>query len=306
LQYPHFDPTSIFAGDFQLASRKITIAQGQNAAGAPLKPGTLLGLQTNASPSYAAKGGNTGNATLAFGSPPTLANVQPGVYKVVFSSATAFTVFDPKGDDIGTGVNGTAFSNEIAFTTTAGGTAMVAGDTLLVTIAQPTYTSASAAGADNVGNGTIALGSPAYLPYAQPGVYGISFVSASNFNVTDPFGNPVGAGIVGTAFDEQIGFTISAGSTPFAFGDTFSVTLTAQTMYEISVATASDGSQIPGCILADWADTSSAPAVAGAYFTGQFSFEALTVDPSWTFETLNQAFAAKGRSLFTYHAGAAA
>lgn len=83
----------------------------------------------------AAVGGNTGNATMALdGTTPTLANVQPGVYAVKYTTATAFNVFDPKGDFLGSGVNGTAFADQIKFVNTAGGTAMVAGDTLNVTV----------------------------------------------------------------------------------------------------------------------------------------------------------------------------
>jgi hypothetical protein len=61
MDYAHFDPTPFVAGDFELASRGVTIAQGQNAVGAPLRPGTVLGQQTNlGAATYAAKGGNTG------------------------------------------------------------------------------------------------------------------------------------------------------------------------------------------------------------------------------------------------------
>ena len=113
--------------------------------------------------------------------------------------------------------------------------------------------------------------------------------------MVDPFGNPVGAGVVGTAFAAQVGFTIAAGSTAFAVGDSFAITVTALNTWAISVATATDGSQIPQCILAEWADTSAGAAPAAAYFTGDFTFEALTVDASWTFASLSQALSgAKG------------
>jgi hypothetical protein len=310
--YPHFDPTSLIAGDFPLAHRKINLPAGLNAAGSPLEPGVLLGAQTNAgafSAAGAAKAGNTGNGTLALGSPATLANVIAGVYRVVFSSATAFQVYDPKGDEIGVGANGAAFATQIKFTTTAGATAFVAGDEFDVTVAQAqanAFSVAAAAGGSNVGNGTLALASPAALAYAQAGVYKLAFVSATQFMVSDPFGDPVGEGVVGTAFANQIGFTVAAGATAFAQGDSFAVTVSALNLHVPSVRSATDGSQTPDCVLAEWVDTSAGPVTADAYFTGEFAFEKMTVDPSWTMETLSQAFAASGRSLFVRSVGAAA
>ena len=44
--YPTFHPTALYAGDFPRATRSITIASGANAAGAPLKRGTVLGRIT--------------------------------------------------------------------------------------------------------------------------------------------------------------------------------------------------------------------------------------------------------------------
>jgi hypothetical protein len=308
--YPHFDPTSIIGGDFPLAARPVTIASGQNASGSPLMPGVLLGARSQTSGmtvTEAAKAGNTGNATMALATPAQLANAQPGVYQVVFSSATAFTVYDPKGDDLGVGVNGAAFADQIGFTTTAGGTPMVAGDTLLVTLAPAVPMSASSvANGGNAGNATLALAAVPVLAYAQQGAYLVTMTSPTAFEVTDPFGNPVGAGLIGTAFAGQIGFTISAGVTAMAINDYFTVTLTALTLYVASVATATDGSQIPSCILADDVDTSSGAITAMAYFTGEFAFEELTVDASWTMAQLNQIFANKGQSIFLRSAGLAA
>ena len=44
--FANFHPTSLYAGDFPRATRPITIASGANAAGAPLKRGTVLGRVT--------------------------------------------------------------------------------------------------------------------------------------------------------------------------------------------------------------------------------------------------------------------
>ena len=50
-------------------------------------------------------------------------------------AATAYTVGNPAGDVIGTGAPGAAFSDDIGFTITAGGTAFVAGDGFDVAVA---------------------------------------------------------------------------------------------------------------------------------------------------------------------------
>jgi len=79
-----------------------------------------------------ANAGNTGNGTL--GTLSALAAVQPGAYNVVFIAATKFEVYDPLGNFVGIGSTGTAFSSQVQFTITAGGTAFAAGDGFSVTV----------------------------------------------------------------------------------------------------------------------------------------------------------------------------
>ena len=77
---------------------------------------------------------------------------------------------------------------------------------------------------DNTGNGTIAAG--AVGTGAQIGTYRIVFTSATAFNVTDPSGDTVGSGTVGTAFNTGgVAFTITAGATAFAAGDEGAITI---------------------------------------------------------------------------------
>jgi hypothetical protein len=80
--------------------------------------------------------------------------VQVGSYEVVYLSATEFEVFDPIGHSLGVGKNGTAFSNQIVFTATAGGTPFVAGDgfTIGVTIAFNQCTIVNSAATDGSQN----------------------------------------------------------------------------------------------------------------------------------------------------------
>lgn len=76
---------------------------------------------------------NTGNGTL--GTLSALAAAMLGVYTVRFTTASAYTVTDPRGRVVGAGANGTPFTGgQILFTTTAGGTPFIAGDGFDVTV----------------------------------------------------------------------------------------------------------------------------------------------------------------------------
>ncbi len=99
-----------------------------------LKAGTVLGKTELGSATATAKsGGNTGNGTIS--AVTLLAGAKTGVYKLRFTAATTWTLSDPDGFEIGDGTNGVANANDLAFTTTAGGTAFVAGDGFDITVA---------------------------------------------------------------------------------------------------------------------------------------------------------------------------
>lgn len=96
-------------------------------------PGTVMGLQTGgvaaAWPGNAEQvDSNTGNGTIAMAGTPVVAGAQLGIYSAIATSATVFAVTDPYGNAVGNATAGTAFSNQIAFTITAGATAFAAGD----------------------------------------------------------------------------------------------------------------------------------------------------------------------------------
>jgi hypothetical protein len=148
---------------------------------------------------------------------------------------------------------------------------------------QTNFSIQSAAGASNTGNGTI--GTITQGATALVGTYTLTATSATNWTVTDPEGNSLPAATTGTAYSNTngLGFTLTAGGTAFAAGDTFTLAVSATTGNFIAcVKTASDGSQTPVAILADSANASSAPVMVGAYFTGEFNANAVTIDTSWT------------------------
>jgi hypothetical protein len=75
--------------------------------------------------------------------------------------------------------------------------------------------------------------------------------------------------------------------------------ITATDKYIPSVATASDGSQVPACILADDStDPSLGDVVAPAYFQGEFADGKLTFDSGWTSATLEAAFRQAGSQIY--------
>ena len=153
----------------------------------------------------------------------------------------------------------------------------------------------AAAAAGNTGTGTIGTLSVGASP--DVGTYTAVATDATHFTVTDPEGNALGTATAGAAFSAggEIGFTITAGGTAFVAGDSFNITVSdAVGTYIECVKNASDGSQTPVAILADYADASGGPVTTGAYVMGEFNGNALTFDASWTLATLTAAARANG------------
>jgi hypothetical protein len=195
--------------------------------------GMVLGLiATGATAASVAFPGNTGNGVFGAVTTNTLAT-QIGVYQLLYTDATHFTVTAPDGSTA-TGVNGTPFSAlGIGFTMTSGGTPMVAGDGFAITttarVGNPT--AASVANAGNTGNSTSsAVTVTGYAP--SLGDYKVVFTQPNTnlgtFDVEDPSGKIIGTGNVGTAFKGGgLSFTIADGSSDFVAGDGFVVTVAA-------------------------------------------------------------------------------
>jgi len=113
-----------------------------------------------------------------------------------------------------------------------------------------------AAVAGNTGNGTITA-SPVVGAAAKPGVYRAICIEPATdggkFAVEDPEGVLIGIATVGTEFTTHLTFTIADGSTDFAAGDGFTITVAAGSgkVKQIDFA-ATDGSDIPcGLLVVD-------------------------------------------------------
>ncbi len=70
--------------------------------------------------------------------------------------------------------------------------------------------------------------------------------------------------------------------------------ITVSEKYTLSVKTATDGSQIPTAILADYADASIADTTAGVYLMAEINQNRIIFDPSWTLAALKVALRPSG------------
>jgi hypothetical protein len=94
----------------------------------------------------------------------------------------------------------------------------------------PSATVASAATEGNTGNGTLGA-LTVTAGEAEDGVYTVQFTGATTFNVYDVNGRGLLAGKTGVAYSAAgVNFTITAGGTAFVAGDSFTVTVTYQTI----------------------------------------------------------------------------
>lgn len=84
------------------------------------------------------------------------------------------------------------------------------------------------AGADNTGDGTLAMGSPEVTNAVKPGVYTVVCTTGgadgvSKFSVEAPDGKKVGTATGGAEFAGHVRFTISGGAADFVENDRFEV-----------------------------------------------------------------------------------
>ena len=103
---------------------------------------------------------------------------------------------------------------------------------------------AALADGGNTGNGTSSAVTK--LAGAKLGVYTVIFTAATVFYVLDPDGFRLADGATGSAYANDLAFTITAGGTAFVAGDRFTLTVAAGSgKLKRSVAASVDGSQYP-------------------------------------------------------------
>jgi hypothetical protein len=135
-------------------------------------------------------------------------------------------------------------------TVTQTGVALASG-TVLGQVTLGTATSAAKSG--NTGNGT--MGAVTVGAGALPGVYTLTIVepgtNVGTFTLENPRGEPLKTGVVATAYsDGGLGFTLADGSTDFASGDQFLITVAAGSgKYKARADAATDGSAVAAAVL---------------------------------------------------------
>lgn len=124
---------------------------------------------------------------------------------------------------------------------------------------------AGAAVSGNAGNG--ALSAVTVGAGAKPGVYAVTCVEPAAgggaFLVEDPDGITLGTAHAGAAFNSEIGFTITAGTTDFASGDRFNVAVSGGSgKYKEYNPANTDGSETAVALLLDNVDATDADVAA--------------------------------------------
>jgi hypothetical protein len=164
-------------------------------------------------------------------------------------------------------------------------------------------------GGANTGNGTcVAAGSPV-LANAVVGDYIARCITAgansATFRLIDPLGRVLGdvsySGAGASAvFSNQVGFTITDGSTDFIVGDAFRITVAAgDNKLFRSVASAIDGTQTPTGILVDQANAASADVTGAIYVAGEFDETAVLYGAGHTAASVRNGLRALGIYLRT-------
>lgn len=154
-------------------------------------------------------------------------SVQPQTITVTFTSATSFSVTGSIAGSIVNGNVGTPISGAapVSFTITAGSSPFATGDKFRFDVVNT-----AVAGLTNVGNGTITGLVTDTNAVANTNPVTITFTSPTAYSVTYPVG-PGGSGTVGFAYDDnRLNFLITAGTTPFAIGDTFDLVISTVTV----------------------------------------------------------------------------
>lgn len=156
-------------------------------------------------------------------------------------------------------VNDSNFSLD-AFTVASGSGILKVG-TVMGQATLGSATSAVKASGANTGNAT--MSAVTVLDGAVSGIYTVRMLTATTFRVEKPNGDVIGDGATGTAFADDIGFTMTAGGTPMVAGDGFDVTVAPGSLkWKPHDPAAVDGSQVAAGVLGEAVDATSADVVA--------------------------------------------
>lgn len=148
-----------------------------------------------------------------------------------------------------------------------------------------------------VGNG--AIGAVTCDDGAPAGVWHVRITAeatdAGSFVVERPDGSIDGYGEVAAAYNGGLNFTLADGSNNWQIGDYIPVTVSYDaSTYKLSLAAATDGSQVPDVVLMQAVDATDGPVEALAYETAQVVGSALTLGAGHTIDSIREGLREKG------------
>jgi hypothetical protein len=298
-------PDQLIAGRHPLITDSITLT-----GAAALQRGSVLGRQAFGTVA-ASTGTAFGAGTITLAAVPTA-----GDTITIGGTVVTFVAANPVGNQVLIGATasataqnleaflaGSADTNLIKFTYSINGAVVTAtaavigtgGNSLTLVTSNAVAITLSGAtltgGVANTGNATVSAMSVSQQ--VVPGNYTAVCLTATTAQVYSPNSEEIGVATFGTAFKSaQINFTITAGGTACAAGDTFVLAAAKGSgAYALCTASAIDGTENPVAILADYADPSLGNVTAPIYIGGEFNANALTLGAGMTIATVKAALA---------------
>lgn len=129
-------------------------------------------------------------------------------------------------------------------------------------VVQLTGQFAAGAGVAGTNTGDATMGTPTAQDSASIGTFTVLFTAATVFHVINPSGVRLKDGATGVAYLDQVGFTITAGSTPMVAGDSFTIPVTLSGTAKVTSFTT--GSK-PYSVMYDAVDATGGAVIGKAY-----------------------------------------
>lgn len=288
-------PDQLIAGNAKIITDTVLVG-----GSAVLQRGSLLGL--SALGTLAASTGKLfGSGTIAVAVVPSAADTL-----TLGGTAITFVAANPSGNQVligattaatalallnflvaSTDTNLVKFTYSLSSSTVTATAAAIGTGGNSLTMATSNSTAFTLSGATLSGGtantGTATVGTISAGRTLRAGNYQVVLTSATVGNVFDPNGAEIGQTTMGTQFvDAQLSFLITTGGSPAA-GDTFVLTAALGSgSYILSTAAATDGSQGPMAILADYCDPTGGAVNAPVYIAGEFNVNAMTFGAGMT------------------------
>jgi len=290
-------PDQLIAGD-----AKVITASVQIGGGVQYQRGTVMGVSgfgtftTSAGTAFA-----SGNVT--FAAVPTVGDTltlngtvisfvaQNPIGNQIVVAATGTTPAPTAAQVAGAVValcSGSTDTNLVKFTYSAAGTVVTltaasagtSGNALTLATSDSAAMTLSGAtlsgGVNNTGNATVT--SVTAGSKLISGTYTAVCTASTTATVYNPLGEQIGVLTFGTAFkNPELNITITAGGTACVAGDTFYLLATPGSgLYVMATALATDGSENPTAILADFVDATGGTVTGPVYLAGEFNTNAMT------------------------------